>query len=98
MTKPIRWKAKVFFAWYDLWVGAFWDRKKRALYICPLPCVVLMLQFSGSKICEYCGCRPAINEPDARWGRLRFVLYMPGVPTVGVFCSQCGKADSDAGK
>lgn len=34
---------RVFFAWYDLWVGAFYDRKARALYICPLPMVVFRL-------------------------------------------------------
>lgn len=25
-------------AWYDLWVGAFYDRAKRRLYIFPFPC------------------------------------------------------------
>lgn len=25
------------FAWYDLWVGGYWDRKTHVLYICPLP-------------------------------------------------------------
>lgn len=34
-----------FFAWFDLWVGAYWDAKKRVLYICPLPCFVLKFQF-----------------------------------------------------
>jgi len=34
-------KLRLFFAWYDLWVGAYWDRKARVLYVCPLPCVVL---------------------------------------------------------
>lgn len=29
------------FRWYDLWVGAYWDRRARVLYVCPLPCVVL---------------------------------------------------------
>jgi hypothetical protein len=29
------------FAWYDMWVGAFWDRKERVLYVCPMPCLLL---------------------------------------------------------
>ena len=33
-------KIKVFIAWYDFWVGAFYDRDKKVLYICPIPCVV----------------------------------------------------------
>ena len=33
------------FAWYDVWVGMFWDRKLRKLYILPIPCVGLVIQF-----------------------------------------------------
>ena len=32
---------RLFFAWYDAWVGLYFDRKARALYVCPLPFVVL---------------------------------------------------------
>lgn len=32
---------KVYFAWYDMWVGAYWDANTRRLYVCPLPCLVL---------------------------------------------------------
>jgi len=26
-------------AWYDFWVGAFYDQRKRRLYIFPVPCL-----------------------------------------------------------
>lgn len=32
------------FKWFDLWVGAYVDRAKRTLYVCPLPCVVLVFE------------------------------------------------------
>lgn len=36
-------------AWYDLWVGAFWDRQKRRLYILPLPCIGVVIQFAAQE-------------------------------------------------
>lgn len=32
-------------AWYDFWVGLFWDSKKRRLYILPLPCIGIIVEF-----------------------------------------------------
>ena len=32
-------------AWYDAWVGAYWDRKARRLYVLPLPCVGIVIEF-----------------------------------------------------
>jgi hypothetical protein len=37
-------KASLFFAWYDLWIGAYYDRKNRTLYICPLPMIVIKIE------------------------------------------------------
>ena len=31
--------------WCDFWVGVFWDRGKRRLYILPVPCLGIMIQF-----------------------------------------------------
>ena len=37
-------KVSAFFRWFDLWVGAYWDRKARALYVCPLPMLGIKIQ------------------------------------------------------
>jgi hypothetical protein len=36
---------KPLFAWYDLWIGAFCDRQKRKLYIGPMPCVGVVIEW-----------------------------------------------------
>jgi hypothetical protein len=33
------------FAWYDFWVGMFWDKHKRRLYILPIPCIGIVIEF-----------------------------------------------------
>ena len=39
-------KIKPIFAWYDFWVGMFWDRKSKKLYIFPIPMVGIVVDFS----------------------------------------------------
>lgn len=46
-------RLKFFFRWYDLWVGAYYDRKNRHLYLCPLPMI---------------GVRIALGCPPHNWG------------------------------
>jgi hypothetical protein len=36
---------KPLFAWYDIWVGFFWDQKGRKLYFLPIPCCGIIIQF-----------------------------------------------------
>lgn len=36
-------EARFFFAWFDLWVGAYFDPKNRSWYFCPLPCCVFYI-------------------------------------------------------
>jgi hypothetical protein len=43
---------KIFFAWYDFWIGMFWDSKKKFLYICLLPCVVIRIRISKMSAME----------------------------------------------
>lgn len=39
-------RIKPLFAWYDLWIGAFWDRKARKLYVLPVPCLGVVISFA----------------------------------------------------
>jgi len=32
-------RVKFIFAWYDMWVGFYWNRESKKLYFFPLPCL-----------------------------------------------------------
>lgn len=38
-------KIKLIFAWYDLWIGFFWDSKKEWLYFFPIPTLGIIFKF-----------------------------------------------------
>jgi hypothetical protein len=40
-------RVRPIFAWYDLWIGVFWDSAKRKLYILPLPCIGIVIDFGA---------------------------------------------------
>lgn len=35
----------------DMWIGAYWDNKKRILYLLPFPCVGIKIFFPFDKVC-----------------------------------------------
>ena len=37
-------KIEPIFAWYDFWVGVFWDRARRKLYIFPVPMFGIVIE------------------------------------------------------
>jgi hypothetical protein len=37
-------KISFFFRWYDLWIGFYWDKNSRSLYICPIPMFGIKIQ------------------------------------------------------
>lgn len=42
-------KVKFLFAWYDFWVGLFWDAKKHRLYVFPLPMLGFYVTIYGKR-------------------------------------------------
>lgn len=36
-------------AWYDLWIGFYYDIGHRTLYFIPIPCLVFRFQLPGKK-------------------------------------------------
>ena len=37
-------KIQFIFAWYDFWIGLFYDRKKKWIYFLPLPMIGIIIK------------------------------------------------------
>jgi hypothetical protein len=80
-------KIKLMFAWYDFWVGAYWDRYARRLYIFPVPMFGIVIQFRARTRCrdEFI---ESIKEEAAQ--RLREDLSTCGYVRPGEWQCNCG--------
>lgn len=36
-------------AWYDLWIGMYWNAQKRRLYVLPVPCLGFYIDFGRGR-------------------------------------------------
>ena len=50
ITRVDRWvpDLRPVFAWYDIWIGAYWDRKTRRLFLFALPCFGFVFDWSAT--------------------------------------------------
>lgn len=51
-------KIKLICRWYDCYVGLYWDRWWRTLYIFPLPCLGIRVQFDVEPLTTYATTQP----------------------------------------
>lgn len=43
-----RLRIRPLFKWFDMWVGIFVDTKQRRVYILPMPCIGVVIEWSKS--------------------------------------------------
>lgn len=44
----------VFFAWYDFWIGVYYDRTKKILYMCLIPTICISFRLEEVYRCSEC--------------------------------------------
>ena len=74
---------RFFVAWFDFWIGAYWDRTKRELYVCPFPMIGMRMRFPTEER-EY-----ALFDPYRTQGGHEETIYRS--LKLHSACSRCGK-------
>lgn len=52
-------KISFFFAWYDIWIGIYYNQLDKTFYICPIPMFCIRISFF-----DYWMKREKIHESD----------------------------------
>lgn len=85
--------------WHHMWVGLHWDRKARRLYILPVPCVGLFIEFRSTVDVKLFGgpldgqTHPVLIEVVTRFGYPdRIVIQDPRNPAASVYYDRVGEA------
>lgn len=57
-------RVRFYFAWYDFWVGLYFDAPKGILYFCPFPCWCFKL-LTPIRILKHTDCVP--EQYEIQW-------------------------------
>jgi hypothetical protein len=77
-------KIEFLFKWYDLWIGVFYDKRQRWIYILPIPTLGIILKLPTQVVNK-------LNTPDGKLAcdcmRHRWEVRECG----NRFCCNCGE-------
>jgi len=83
-------RVSIFFAWYDFWIGLFYDQRKRILYFCPLPMIVIKFEWSQEMendiVKAKCKCHACDKEFE-----VDFIIEPTEEEKLGFYCNECVK-------
>lgn len=76
-------------AWYDFWIGFYWDRKARALYFLPIPFIGIVIRFRPRVLVGEFG---EFRGHPMRFDGKRWVYWDTGEePNEERPCGKCGR-------
>lgn len=84
-------------AWYDVWVGAYYDKRRHRLYVLPVPCIGVVIDLPSSWRLRALAAeaRQRTREAACRvLGHSKGYWYGPGHPRDWI-CTRCRYKDVD---